>query len=582
MFCAPLDIPDEIIAAQEAGELVVFVGAGVSCGGTSGLPRFEGLTDQIGETIGRSRGDREDFDSILGEWHEVNGAKVHQIAQRIIDNPASKPASKPNEAHSLLLKLFRRPEEIRIVTTNYDRHFSTAAKELEFELPHYRAPALPLGDDFHGIVYLHGSVDDKPERLILTDADFGRAYLSQGWARTFLQALYARFHVLFVGYSHADTLLTYLARGLPSKDSQRRYAIQEVGDHRKWRQLGIHVVPYALSDDASDPHDNLTLGLRRWVQLSNYRPQDVRERIRTIVDGFEATQLVVGETGATTSNELSRSAEDFLRKALTEKSSVCWFVERAKDFRWIGIVHKLGVLPNLSWDIDTQNDRNLRDINSVLIWWATTGLISRTNADVLEIFALLGGKFGPQASRELLATLLNEDILSSLAWKSPFLDHWLTALRHRAREQIDDDLASALIGKLAVHGYGEHAVGLFGELLRVRMELTRRLSFDEEQSPLRASPKLTCDLYNLQQAWDTVQSLRTPAVDDRLWRMLVTCIEELYAVHGPILDGFDPIAGIGIVFDAPKETDRVRDATSLVGEMLLSVLRSKGSIPTRH
>src|SRR5690606_38669187 len=186
------------------------------------LPLFEGLTDQIGAKIGKVRDTaRKDYDALLGEWQDSHGARVHDAAHAIVSNPQSR----PNEAHRLLLRLFKKPEHVRIVTTNYDRHFTTAAIEGGLALPVYRAPALPLGDDFHGIVFLHGSVEDKPENLVLTDADFGRAYLSQGWARTFLQALYTRFHVLFIGYSHGDILLSYFARGLPARDRHKRHAI---------------------------------------------------------------------------------------------------------------------------------------------------------------------------------------------------------------------------------------------------------------------------------------------------------------------------------------------------------------------
>ena len=40
--------------------------------------------------------------------------------------------------------------------------------------------------------------------MVLTDADFGRAYLTEGWARRFLVELFRSFTVLFVGYSHND------------------------------------------------------------------------------------------------------------------------------------------------------------------------------------------------------------------------------------------------------------------------------------------------------------------------------------------------------------------------------------------
>ena len=61
---------------------------------------------------------------------------------------------------------------------------------------------------------------------MLTDADFGRAYLTQGWARRFVQQLFSKYVVLFVGYSHQDLPLLYLARGISAaEDGPGRYAI---------------------------------------------------------------------------------------------------------------------------------------------------------------------------------------------------------------------------------------------------------------------------------------------------------------------------------------------------------------------
>ncbi len=363
MFCDPLDIPDDIIAAQEAGELVVFVGAGISCGGASDLPLFDGLTDLIGAKIGKTRDTtRKDFDALLGEWQDSHGARVHDAAHAIISNPQSR----PNEAHHLLLRLFKKPGHVRIVTTNYDRHFTTAAREQGLTLSVYRAPALPLGDDFQGIVFLHGSVEDKPESLVLTDADFGRAYLSQGWARTFLQALYGRFHVLFIGYSHGDILLSYLARGLPARDRHKRHAIQAQDDFNRWRQLGIGVIPYER------PHSNLDKGLARWVQLSAYQPQDIRDRIRQIIDGVESPSLVLGsETTpsgdrASPAIQLNRDSEDILGRAFRDPVSTAWFTERARDLRWITWIHDFKHLPLLS----TQDSLSgLTGVHGQLIGW---------------------------------------------------------------------------------------------------------------------------------------------------------------------------------------------------------------------
>ena len=65
--------------------------------------------------------------------------------------------------------------------------------------------------------------------------DFGRAYLTEGWARRFLVDLFRSFPVLFVGYSHNDIVMTYLARALPPSEGgavSRSLATPMVADGR--------------------------------------------------------------------------------------------------------------------------------------------------------------------------------------------------------------------------------------------------------------------------------------------------------------------------------------------------------------
>ena len=41
----------------------------------------------------------------------------------------------------------------------------------------------------------------RAKDMVLTDADFGRAYLTEGWAQRFLVDVFREFTVLFIGYS---------------------------------------------------------------------------------------------------------------------------------------------------------------------------------------------------------------------------------------------------------------------------------------------------------------------------------------------------------------------------------------------
>jgi|SRR5579862_8904508 len=241
MLIKTIDFPQEVLRAQRDGTLVVFAGAGVSMPPPSSLPHFGGLARQIGQGASPMQvGETED--QYLGRLHnDGRGIQVHELAARIL----LKPDSKPTELHSLLLQLFRRGP-VRLVTTNFDPHFPTAARALGLDVPIHTAPALPLGDDFEGIVFLHGSAALAPRRIVLTDGDFGKAYLTYGWAARFLLHLFTTYTVLFVGYSHNDVVMRYLARGLPPDNRNRRFAFAARGQDAIWRTYGITPLHYDL------------------------------------------------------------------------------------------------------------------------------------------------------------------------------------------------------------------------------------------------------------------------------------------------------------------------------------------------
>jgi NAD-dependent SIR2 family protein deacetylase len=196
MRLGELDIPDAVLDARDRGELLVFAGAGVSSGGTAQYPDFKGLIKMIESHSGR-RWRGENFDHYLGALENA-GVDVHRAAQQILTNPTSR----PNPIHHDIIRLFCDAKSVRIVTTNFDEHFNTVAGgHFSGAIKAFTAPALPVGNRFSGIVYVHGFVADCPDHLVLTDRDFGKAYSTEGWARRFLVDAFRKYTILFIGYS---------------------------------------------------------------------------------------------------------------------------------------------------------------------------------------------------------------------------------------------------------------------------------------------------------------------------------------------------------------------------------------------
>ncbi|MCU8024174.1 DUF4020 domain-containing protein [Shewanella sp. SM78] len=264
-----IDFDDCILDSLRDDRLIVFAGAGVSMGPPSNLSSFWTLTSEIARGTGLAP--CEPLDRFLGQLQHRNIA-VHERAAKHL-SPAE---SAPNALHYDVLRLFRTVDRVKLVTTNFDLHFETAANDLFGAVPDiYRAPALPLGYDFSGIVHIHGALP-RARELVLTDADFGRAYLTEGWARRFLVDIFRRYTVLFVGYSHNDVVMNYLARALPADSVAGRFALTDEGE--SWGVLGITPICFK-KDSGAVPFKELYDGLHLLAERATRGALDWQSRL---------------------------------------------------------------------------------------------------------------------------------------------------------------------------------------------------------------------------------------------------------------------------------------------------------------
>ncbi|MCP3667431.1 MAG: hypothetical protein GY696_33885 [Gammaproteobacteria bacterium] len=171
-------------------------------------------------------------------------------------------------AHKTMLDLATTSDgAVRIVTTNFDRLFDHCGHNLKSWLP----PSLPDPEHINGIVYLHGKVGPDyqgAERggFVLSSSEFGRAYLSEGWATSFIREVLDRYVVVFIGYSADDPPIHYLLEALKKTagSMDRTYAFQS-GDienaSAKWLHKGVTAIPY----DSREDHKVLWKTLEAWA-----------------------------------------------------------------------------------------------------------------------------------------------------------------------------------------------------------------------------------------------------------------------------------------------------------------------------
>ena len=276
-----VEIPNSILKEIRENNLVVFAGAGVSIPKPSRLPNFNKLVSLVAEGTDYRQISNENIVQFLGRLEE-KGVKIRTRVERHLSKNLDGEIPKPSSLHFDILKLFQDVNSVRIVTTNFDHLIEEASQEYYKACPDiFRGPALPLGKRFRGIVHLHGSLDEVSE-LTLTDIDFGKAYLTEGWASRFLIDLHQNFSVLFIGYGYNDPIVDYLTRALPHNNHVDRFALIGNGksaNPNRWQSLGIIPILYPVHGKSHSALAEIMTFIAKHAQNSIVGWQSELERI---------------------------------------------------------------------------------------------------------------------------------------------------------------------------------------------------------------------------------------------------------------------------------------------------------------
>jgi hypothetical protein len=466
MLVQGINLPEELLRAQATGDLVVFIGAGVSAPSPSSLPLFDELARQVGEGTGLQRRENESVDSYFGRL-KLAGVQVHKAVGRILLNPTSQ----PHELHTLLARLFPDGAPIRLVTTNFDKHLSTTLEQqFGSSIETFYAPALPLGDDFEGLVYLHGSAAKNPAQCVLTDEDFGRAYLNRAWATRFLEAMFQRYSVLFVGYSHSDPVMIYLARGLSPASRKPRYAFTQ-GDSKSldsWKVLDVQPLIYA-DTSGENPHEPITHCVRDWCIELHRGLLDKAERIRAI---SEAQPPLEGEDA------------DYLKFCLSSIETARIFFRYASHPEWISWLEKNRFLASF-FDVT----KAFGDFERELGFWLIDRFFVDHEQHLLAAIQRHGGRIHPEWAWRIWHRLIrrkheaNVDAVFSL---------WVSLLLLQPHPVLSGDDWSMLLGECHFPENGAAAVQIFAHITAPRLILKEHWAFLTEEVADR--PKVDFEL----------------------------------------------------------------------------------------
>jgi hypothetical protein len=300
---------DRLAERARAGELVLFLGAGISQ--QAGIPTWTELLKKLAACACMSEAEQEALANLPG----LDAATVLRSRTSPSDSQFRDSVARLTHSdcfalgHALAAGLPIRES----VTTNYDDLFERASYAATGDRPSI-LPYDPSSVAKRWLLKLHGSVDN-PQDIVLTRADYLRYESDRGALYGIVQAMLMTRHILFVGFSLTDDNFHRLA------DEVRRALEGRKADRPRLQheQFGSALIP--ARDELfrslwADDLDLLTLGER----------PDFARNVEIVLDYilYKASALtshLLDNTFAAGLDEQQRRIKEALRKLTNELSA---------------------------------------------------------------------------------------------------------------------------------------------------------------------------------------------------------------------------------------------------------------------
>ena len=495
----------------DSGGVVFFCGAGVSAGPGSELPSFACLVRHVyaanhmepdsGEPHEPDRVEREaldleernpnrrqpNFDKALGLLERPERLGAQALRSTVIKR-LSAPPTGPLGMHEALIALSWSERGVRLVTTNFDNRFVEAGLKQPFVDAAAKLP-VPKRHNWSSLVHLHGRIlpGDDGSNLVLTAADFGRAYLTEQWAARFVTELFREFTVVFVGYSVGDPVMGYMVDALAAERAKgaRFAAAYAFADHDgtgpghqrardRWLAKNVEPILY----DNRDGHRLLGETLIEWARIRS-DPYQARSQIAL----NEMIKMPAGPDDPMMERVMWALQDPVAAKALADAPPVVDEDDFPKVARWLEVFAEKGLLrcapanANPSADdqdptfvrlvdggFQSRNPQTLDTARRHLARWIGRHLhVPQLLAWVLQN----GGHLHPGLRQQVQASLTNPDlnippklrllwtILSDHdpidPWRYLWISHhYLTAASESERRRIEDEAIESIAPRLVV------------------------------------------------------------------------------------------------------------------------------------
>ena len=496
-------IPVHLLSELDSGKVVFFCGAGISAGPGSGLPNFPDLVCDVykqnhihpdaleSEALDLEQPDpkrrRPSLDKVLGLLERVDRLGTAALRRTVIEQ-LSVPPNGELGLHKALIDLSRNQRGVRLITTNFDNRFVEAGIDVGLV---DAAPKLPVPKphNWSSLVHLHGRIDPNQDgsNLVLTSADFGRAYLTEQWAARFITELFREFTVVFVGYSVGDPVMSYMVDALAAErtlgarfSAAYAFADEDGTDAGRskaqdgWRAKNVEPILY----DKRDDHHLLADTLVEWARV---RKDPFHARSRIAVN--EIAKMPAGLDDPVVERVVWALRDSVAAKALADEPPVVDQDEFPKMEKWLDIFAESGLLSCAVDDIETgasdrgagivrlvDNSLRLQNPNNLDMTRACLSVWLARHLHVPQLLAWVlrnGGHLHPHLWQQIQRMLADKDtgiparlrLLWTVLLNNKPINHWKdlwTFHRYEAaaseseRRRIEDEAIESIAPHLIV------------------------------------------------------------------------------------------------------------------------------------
>jgi hypothetical protein len=364
--------------------------------------------------------------------------------------------------------------------------------------------------------------------------------------------MFAKYCVLFVGYSHNDTVMEYLARGLPPDRTEPRFALDalpaDANAERAWRYRGIQPLFYAK--DESGGHTRLTEAVAAWEQRANRGALDTELRIKQLV---------------TIPPPLDKESQDELEASIAVLPSVRFFTRYATSPEWLEWLSQRKALEPLF------SMERLPPIATELANWIALQYATRYPD---AVFAAIEGRGGS------LNHVFVYFVVRQLAYADPIpdkdtLQRWVPILIE-AGPRMGLELTE-LMRRCLSAGADAAALLIFGYISAPRLKL--RKSFALPSDPNKAAKfdariEFVADHHWLSEAWTKMLRPGLGEFANRLWPIVIRNLQscyDLYAAWGKADREWDPLSW-GRSAIEPHEQDRYPEVLDVLIDSARDIL----------